>query len=89
MSNDLTFCDFAAIDPVHIDAVATLWNDACPNELRISSRFVRHNVTPVTGGIQAGKLALVGGEIAGVILVSSLRDNRLVNPHATGWIDAI
>lgn len=81
--------EFQAVDPAHSDALATLWNDALPTDLHISSRFVRYNISGVTGGIQAGQIALVDGAIAGIILASTIRENPLVNPRHIGWIDAI
>lgn len=89
MCSDLTFCDFHATDPAQIEAFVELWNRACPEELHISTRFVQHNVTAVTGGKQAGQCALINGEMVGLTLASMVQRDRNLNPNATGWIDAI
>ncbi|MEZ4619377.1 MAG: GNAT family N-acetyltransferase [Caldilineaceae bacterium] len=64
--------EFDARDPLHIDAVAELWNGATPAELAISSRFVRYNVSPVQGRPLAGRMAMRNGEAIGVVFVSAI-----------------
>ncbi len=89
MSHELTFLEFDHTAPVHIDTVAELWNIACPEDLPISSRFVRHNASAVTGGEQAGKFALVNDNLVGVILTSALPGRPYVLAQPTGWIDLV
>ncbi len=89
MSHNQIFHEFQSSNTTHIDVVTELWNSACPEELAISSRFVRHNVAPVNGGVQAGQVALIDGAIVGVVLASTVRHNPSLNPQATGWIDMI
>ncbi|MCB0060511.1 MAG: GNAT family N-acetyltransferase, partial [Caldilineaceae bacterium] len=89
MHNKPTYQAFQPSDPTQIDALAALWNSACPDDLHISSRFVRYNIGAITGGTQAGRCAVVNGEIVGAVLASALPDHSLVNPQATGWIDLI
>ena len=89
MSHELTFLDFDRTDPVHIDTVAALWNSACPEDLPISSRFVRHNISPVTGGEACGRFALVDGALVGLILVSTLPGRPYDLAQPTGWIDLL
>jgi len=89
MSHELTLLDFEPTNPVHIDTVAELWNGACPEDLPISSRFVRHNVSPVTGGDRCGKVALVDDALVGVILASALPGRPYALAQPTGWIDLL
>ncbi len=89
MSHTLTLLDFHSTDAADIDAVATLWNAACPADLPISSRFVRYNVTPVTGGQQVGKLAVIDGAVVGALLTSTMRAGPPLLLEPTGWIDLL
>jgi len=89
MQSDIIFRDFQATDPAQIEAIAALWNRACPEELHISPRFVQYNVKEVTGGNQVGQLALIDDEIVGVTLASMVQADSTLNPNATGWVDLI
>lgn len=73
----------------HLDAVVHCWSGACGQDLAIAERFVRFNVQPWRGERRDGRLALLDGAPAGVVLASALPDELAVNPAQEGWIDAI
>lgn len=73
----------------HVEAVATAWNQACGPDLAIDPAFVAYNTRPATGGVQAGRLALVGDTVAGFILASALPADPATAPPELGWIDAL
>lgn len=89
MTTPPIYYDFNGTDPAHIDAIATLWNDACGPTLAISSHAVRYNTRPVTGGMVAGQLAYQAEQPIGFILASTLSGEPLVAPSEVGWIDAM
>ena len=76
-------------EPIHIAAIADLWNAACGPDLAITERFVRFNLQPATGAIQAGQLAVQNGQPAGFVLASALPDDPATSPPEVGWIEAI
>jgi predicted N-acetyltransferase YhbS len=78
-------------EPGHIAAVAAIWNAACGPELAITERVVRYNLQPSTGGVQAGRLALIADRPAGFVLASALPapGDPSVSPPNLGWVDAI
>ncbi len=78
-----------ATNPAHIDAIATLWNAACGPTLAISSRAVRYNLQPVTGGTVVGRLAYHDQTPVGVILASTLHHPPPGMSSDVGWIDAL
>lgn len=80
---------FAPENPAHIAAVVQCWEAACGPDLPISARFVRFNVQPWRGESCAGQLAMLDGQLVGVVLASALPAEPLVNPGNEGWIDAI
>ena len=88
MTNPITYQPFNPLDSTHIDAIATIWNDACGPALAISSRAVRYNIQPVTGGVVAGQLAYANQQPIGFVLASTLQQPSVIAPEC-GWIDAI
>jgi len=72
-----------------IEAMATVWNEACGLDLNISPQFVAYNLRPNTSGQQAGWLAVDNDQIVGFALGSMIEDHPSVMPPTTGWIDAI
>jgi GNAT superfamily N-acetyltransferase len=76
-------------DPAHIQAVARVWTAACGPDLAIGERFVAYNVSPGTGKVQSGQLALIEGEPAGLVLASLLQGDALAASPQQGHIDAI
>lgn len=75
--------------PLHIDAVAAVWNRACGDDLAITPAFVAFNTRPATGGVQAGWLAWEEGAAAGFVLASALPGDPATSPPEVGWIDAL
>ena len=73
----------------HIEAVAAAWNRACGVDLEIAPAFVAFNSQPATGSVQAGRLAVVDDEVAGLVLASALPADPLTSPPEVGWIDAL
>lgn len=81
--------DWNTDSAAHLDTAVRCWNEACGQDLAISERFVRFNVQPWRGERRDGRLALLDGAPAGVVLASALPDELTVNPAQEGWIDAI
>ena len=71
------------------EAVATLWNLACGEELALSTRAVQQSLQPSVGAAQALCLALVNGEYAGFVTVGLLTDDPAVMPPTLGWINGL
>lgn len=63
-----------------------LWNGACGPDFALSSRFFTYSLQPMTGLIQAGRVAMAGQQILGFILCSALPSSPAARP---GWIDAL
>jgi len=76
-------------EPTHDVTVTNLWNAACGPDLAITEHFVRFNLQPATGSIQAGQLAVQDGQPAGFVLASALPDDPAISPPEVGWIEAI
>src|SRR5262249_26569475 len=89
MTSQPTYRDLNVQDPTQLDAIATLWNDACAPALAISNRFVTYNTQPVTGGSQVGQIAYQGEQPVGFVLASILSGEPTVAPEDVGWIDAL
>lgn len=77
-----------ANDPAQLDAIATIWNEACGPALAISPHAVQYNLQPVAGGTVVGQLAYHNGQPIGFILASTLNEPRVMPPEV-GWIDAL
>jgi GNAT superfamily N-acetyltransferase len=73
----------------HISSLVDIWNAACGADLAINMRFAQYNTRPVTGAIQAGRLAKRGDRLVGFVLASALPNDPLTSPPEIGWIDAI
>ena len=80
---------FDSRDPAHIRAAAQIWTAACGPDMAISDRFVSYNVSPGTGKVQAGQLALIDDEPVGLVLASLLQGDALAASAQDGHIDAI
>jgi GNAT superfamily N-acetyltransferase len=73
-----------------IEWLAALWNSAVGEEMPISSGFVHFNTRPVTGGAQAGQIALDAEDRpVGFVLVSAHPGAPAAMSREVGWIDAI
>ena len=72
-----------------IDPAAAIWTAACGPDLILSPGFVEHNTRLATGAVQAGRVALQGGQPAGFVLASALPASPCVSPPQLGWIDAV
>jgi GNAT superfamily N-acetyltransferase len=81
--------EFDQTQETHRQALVAIWNAACGPNLMISRKFADHNLQPNQNGAQAGCLVTVDGDIAGVVLASTLRGEPTVAPPGQGWIDAI
>jgi len=84
-----THISFDPNDHDHHTLLAVLWNSGLGSELSISADFVRSVTRPITGGAQAGRITLVNGTPAGVILASAHPHAPPTLPRDVGWIDAI
>lgn len=87
-----TLTPFDHMDSTEIDAITTLWNESCSDDLPISARFVTYNVAPLVGYQQAGQLAMVDGEIVGAVFVRC-KDDVTPRPAdravSTGWVELL
>jgi predicted N-acetyltransferase YhbS len=81
--------EFDRSNETHCQALVATWNAACGSNLLISHKFANHNLQPNQGGVLAGRLALVDGAVAGVVLASTLHGEPEVAPPGLGWLDAI
>lgn len=77
-----------ANDPTQLEAIATVWNDACGPALAISSQAVHYNLQSVTGGTVTGQLAYHADELIGFVLASTLNQPHVI-AREVGWIDAL
>jgi GNAT superfamily N-acetyltransferase len=86
---DMHLEPFDPASPVHIAAVASIWNAACGPGLAITEWAVRFNTSSYMGGTVAGRMAIARGEPIGFILASTPpNDPRAARP-GLGWIDAM
>ncbi|MFN8494946.1 MAG: GNAT family N-acetyltransferase [Caldilineaceae bacterium] len=89
MTTNVTYRTLNVADAAQIDALATIWNEACGEALAISSKAVRYNVQPVSGGTVVGRLAYQGEQPVGFILASILDHAPHVTSPERGWLDAV
>lgn len=89
MTTNVTYREFNVADAAQIDAMATIWNEACGEALAISSKAMHYNVQPVSDGAVVGRLAYHGEQPVGFILASILDNAPRVAPPEIGWIDAV
>ncbi len=89
MTHSFSLIDLQPQTPAHVAIMTDLWNAAFPADLIISPRLIEFNVQRVTGGEQAGQLALLAGKPVGFVLASTLQGQPQVAPATTGWIDAL
>lgn len=89
INEDIHLLEFHAGDANHLSTLVEIWNAACGADLAISPRFAAYNLQPLPGLHQVGRLAVVGGVPAGVVLASYLPDDpSVIEPHL-GWIDVL
>lgn len=82
--------DIIPSDSEHHRQIAEIWNRACGNCFTFSQAFVRYNLEPVRGLLQAGRFALDQQDVpAGFVIASVLTDDPNVSPPTHGWIEAI
>lgn len=89
MNRPYRLIDLAPQDSTQVTALTTVWNAACPDDLMISNRLVEFNLQPITGGKQAGQLAVQADVIVGFVLASTLHGQPQVASATVGWVDAI
>jgi GNAT superfamily N-acetyltransferase len=89
MPPKLTHLEFDKTNPIHLQTLAAIWNEASGQALSISVKFASHNIKPSRGGSQSGRFVLVDGEPAGVVLASLLHDEPSVMSPELGWIDVL
>lgn len=89
MMHSFTLIELNTEESTHVEAIATVWNSACPSDLMLSSRFIQFNLQSVTGGKQTGALAITGETVVGFVLASTLPGQPQVAAPTTGWIDAV
>ena len=82
MTTNVTYRELNVTDAAQIDAMATIWNEACGEALVISSKAMHYNVQPVSGGAVVGRLAYQGEQPVGFILASRLDNAPRVAPPA-------
>jgi len=76
-------------DPTQLDAIVELWNETVAAEFHISAKLVRYNVIAKPGLRQAGQWAMVDGELAGMVLASTLQEHPQVVSPTSGWLDLV
>jgi predicted N-acetyltransferase YhbS len=76
-------------ESTHDVTITNLWNAACGPDLATTERFVQFNLQPATGSVQAGRLAMQGGQLVGFVLASALPYDRATSPPEIGWIEAV
>jgi len=84
-----THIPFDPNNPDHHSLLAQLWNSGLEADLALTAAFVHSVTRPTTGGVQAGRIALVDGAPVGVILASAHPQAPPTLPRDVGWIDAI
>ncbi|MFZ1754730.1 MAG: GNAT family N-acetyltransferase [Caldilineaceae bacterium] len=73
----------------HHSLLAALWNRDLPADLAIAPEFVHSVTRPFTGGVQAGRIAVVDGQPVAAVLASAHPHAPPSMPCDVGWIDAI
>ena len=81
---------FDVADPQHVRWAVGLWNDATGNELPITERFLKFNFTEDAGVVRGGRIAVVEGRPAGVVLCSAYPGAPpSMRTDVVSWIEAI
>ena len=86
---ELQVLPFDANSPQHLSSAVDLWNEATSNELPLSQRFLRFNLTEDPGVVRGGRIALVAGRPAGFVLCSAHPGAEESMRAGVSWIDAI
>jgi GNAT superfamily N-acetyltransferase len=76
-------------NPVHVRAIAEIWNVACGDELAITEHFAACNLRPAPGMTQQGWLLVDDNWAQGFVLASFLDGYPAVAAPTQGWIDAL
>mgnify|MGYP000901868928 FL=1 len=76
-------------NPVHVRAIAEIWNVACGDDLAITEHFAAHNLRPAPGMTQQGWLLVDDNWAQAFVLASCIDGYPAVAPSTQGWIDAI
>ena len=76
-------------NPVHVRAIAEIWNVACGDDLAITEHFAAFNLRPAPGMTQQGWLLVDDNWAQAFVLASFLDGYEAVAAPARGWIDAI
>ncbi len=76
---------YRAFERNDIAASTEIWNAACGASLHITPRFFEYNTRPTPGVAQAGRVAMRGGEVVGVVLASAPQEQA----GTLGWFDVI
>ncbi len=71
----------------HFDWCAEIWNAAAGEKLSVRPTFVAYNTQPMPGLAQEGRLALVDGQPAGVVLASAVIQEGPFRGQA--WVDVL
>lgn len=70
----------------HLADAVSIWNAASHTHYAINKRFFSYNVTPTTGEMIEGRVAIDNGQAIGFVLACA----RMNDPSATlGWVSAI
>lgn len=90
MATGVETVDFDAGEAEHVGWAVALWNDAADDDLPITERFLRYNLTADAGIERAGRLAMVDGRAVGFVLYSAYPGApAAIHTDVAGWIEAI
>lgn len=84
-----TLIPFDLDNPEHHSLLVSFWNSGLPADMALSPEFVYSVTRPFTGGVQAGRIALVDGQPTGVVLAGAHPGAPPTMSSEIGWIDAI
>lgn len=73
-------------NPNSIDDAIRIWNVSVHPDYLINERFLCYNLTPSTGEVIEGRVAIHHGEAVGFVLACAVKDNL---PNKLGWVSAI
>jgi GNAT superfamily N-acetyltransferase len=76
-------------NPVHVRAVAEIWNFACGDDLALTEHCAAYNLRPAPGMTQQGWLLVDDNWAQAFVLASFLDGYPAVAAPAHGWIDAL
>lgn len=73
----------------HLNAIVSVWNSACGDDLAISPRTAAYNTRPAANWVQEGRFVVEDGALLGFVLASVVQQEPLVSEAGEGWIDAL